>query len=226
MPPRSEPVSSRDRPAKEPLSRRLILDAARALIRERGLDAVSLRQVAEAVQTGPASLYAYFDNRDSLLEHVLDAIYSQVELVDASDGDWKGALAATITNTILALESYPGIGSVALAAIPTLPGALRLAEHELGLMEAGGIDPARAALAVDLIAQFVAATAIEGSTIGTRSEYADRRRRAGAVYETADPVAFPHLARSARELTGPDKAARVEFSIDVILSGLEASSPR
>jgi AcrR family transcriptional regulator len=63
----SEPVSRRDRPAKELLSRTAIVDAALALVQRSGLESVTLRRVAERLDTGPASLYVYFSNRDELL---------------------------------------------------------------------------------------------------------------------------------------------------------------
>lgn len=221
MTPSAHPVSRRSRPAKPPLSRRSILDAALALIRDRGVEAVTLRHVAEQVETGPASLYAYFGSRDILLEHVLDAAYSQVELVDTGPRSWRDALAGTIINTIETLAAYPGLGAVALGTIPTLPGALRLAEHELALMEIGGIAPDRAALAVDLISQCAASTAIERTVRrdGTRGD--GEREHVRAAYENADPDLFPHVMRSATMLTGPDERARRDFSIEVILSGIE-----
>jgi AcrR family transcriptional regulator len=225
MPLPAEPVSRRDRPSKPPLSRRSILDATLALIRDRGVDAVTLRHVADAVETGPASLYAYFGSRDVLLEHALDAVYGMVELVDATGEDWKRALSATIVNTIEMLKSFPGIGTVALGAIPTLPGALRLAEHELALMETGGIDAENAALAVDLIAQFAAATAIERSVGHAPARGDDERRRVRAAFEDADPAQFPRIGRLAGALTGPDERRRRDFSIDVIISGLERARP-
>ncbi|OUC79397.1 TetR/AcrR family transcriptional regulator [Gordonia lacunae] len=220
----SEPVSRRARPAKPPLSRRAILGAARALMRERGVEAVSLRQVAQQVETGPASLYAYFANRDVLLEHVLDAAYGEVELVEVGAGGWREALVATISNTIDALESYPGLGAFALGTIPTLPGALRLAEHELALMEAGAIPEDRAALAVDLIAQFAAATAIEHRTRKEHPRGDVERRHVRAAYENADPALFPRVARSAALLTGPDERARREFSIRAIIAGIRTDA--
>ncbi|MDF2667306.1 MAG: transcriptional regulator [Microbacterium sp.] len=188
MPSPAEPVSRRARPAKAPLSRQSILEAAMALIRENGVDAVSLRHVAARVETGPASLYAYFGNRDILLEHVLDAAYAEVTLVDATgDGrDWREALARTIVHTIETLESYPGLGAIALGSIPVLPGALRLAEHELALMEVGGVPADRAALAVDLIAQFAASTAVERTVRLSRGDVGDREHVLTA-YEQADP---------------------------------------
>lgn len=218
----AEPVSRRARPAKPPLSRRAILDATMALIREGGVEAMSLRQVAEQVETGPASLYAYFGSRDILLEHALDAAYGEVRLVDIGALDWRGALAATIVNTIETLETYPGLGTVALGTIPTLPGALRLAEHELALMEAGEIPEDRAALAVDLIAQFAAATAIERTERNDRARRSGERQQIRTAYENADPEQFPRITRSAALLTGPDERTRRDFSIRVIIAGIES----
>jgi AcrR family transcriptional regulator len=224
MPTPPEPASRRDRPAKPALSRQAILDATLALVRERGVEQVSLRDVARAVETGPASLYAYFDSRDTLLEHVLDHVYGTVDLVDAAPHGWRAALAATVVSTIAALEDHPGLATVALGSIPTLPGALRLAEHELDLMERGGIPAGRAALAVDLIAQFAAATAVE-----RRARVAPGRRgedpgRARAAYADTDPDRFPRVHRLAAALTDPDERARRDFAIDVILGGLERAT--
>ena len=199
------------------------MDAALTLIRERGMEAVTLRDVAEALQTGPASLYAYFASRDVLLEHALDAVYGKVELVQLAEGGWQDALAATIANTIDALEAFPGIGTVALGTIPTHPGALRLAEHELALMEAGGIAGADAALGVDLIAQFVAVTAVERAVRGHGSGRAQPGEDVLGVYQQADAEQFPRVRRLARELVQPDEGHRRDFSVRVIMAGLAAS---
>ncbi len=204
------------------------MEAALRLIRERGVDAVALRHVAEQVETGPASLYAYFGSRDILLEHVLDAAYAHVKLAEVGEGergfDWREALSATIVNTIETLEGFPGLGTVALGTIPVLPGALRLAEHELALMELGGIAPSRAALAVDLIAQFAASSAIE-RTVRLDGRRGDaRREQVRAVYDTADARRFPHLRQSAALLTGPNEQERRDFAIQVLIDGIE--SPR
>lgn len=219
----------RGRAAKSPLTAESILDAALVLIRQHGVDAVALRQVAEHVETGPASLYAYFAGRDELLEHVLDAAYGQVQLVDADDrgNGWRDALAATIVNTITTLEQYPGLGSVALGTIPVLPGALRLAEHELALMEAGGIPTERAALAVDLLAQFAASSAIErtnrSSSGGRRGD--GEREQVHTAYANADAKRFPRIRQHAALLTAPNEQARRAFAIRVLIDGIEGSMP-
>ncbi|WP_336632697.1 MULTISPECIES: TetR/AcrR family transcriptional regulator [unclassified Microbacterium] len=220
------PIARRGRSAKPPLSSRSIVDATLALVRERGVDALTLRQVAERVDTGPASLYAYFANRDVLLEHVLDAAYAEVRLVDTHDGErgWREALAGTIVETITTLARYPGLGSVALGTIPVLPGALRLAEHELALMDEGGVPPGRAALGIDLIAQFAASSAIERSVrlLGGRGD--GERQQVRSAYENADPALFPRIRRQAALLTAPDDRARRDFAIRVLIDGIERTA--
>ncbi|WP_241704415.1 TetR/AcrR family transcriptional regulator [Leifsonia shinshuensis] len=199
--------------------------AALRLIQQHGVDAVALRQVAEQVETGPASLYAYFAGRDELLEHVLDAAYAQVQLIDADDDadGWRAALAATIVNTITTLEQYPGLGSVALGTIPVLPGALRLAEHELALMEAGGVPAGRAALAVDLIAQFAASSALERTVRSSGNRGEGERAHVQTAYEHADPERFPRIRQHAALLTTPNEQARRDFAIRVLIDGIDGS---
>jgi AcrR family transcriptional regulator len=199
------------------LSRRAIVEATTELAREDGLAAVSLRRVATRLETGPASLYAYFENREQLLAHVLDDAYARVDLVDGDRRTWRDALAATVVNTVDALQELPGLGSVALGSVPVLPGALRLADHELGLMEVGGVPAPRAALAVDLLAQFAAATAVER---GDPSSTALRPVDVRSAYESADAERFPRVVRAAAALTVPDAAARRDFALATIIGGL------
>lgn len=220
------PIARRGRSAKPPLTAQSIVEAALGLIRERGVDAVALRQVAEQVETGPASLYVYFAGRDVLLEHVLDAAYLQVDLVDADEGErgWREALADTIVNTITTLARYPGLGSVALGTIPVLPGALRLAEHELALMEKGGVSADRAALGVDLIAQFAASSAIERTRRLNGNRGDGERQQVRSVYANADPARFPRVRQHAALLTSPDEQARRDFAIRVLIEGIERTA--
>jgi TetR/AcrR family transcriptional repressor of the ameABC operon len=48
-------------------TRREILGAARRLVRERGVQAFSLREVARLVDFSPAGLYEYFEGKDALI---------------------------------------------------------------------------------------------------------------------------------------------------------------
>ena len=77
---RTHKRSTRDRPAKAPLSEQVIVDAALEILRAEGLDAVTMRSVAAELDTGPASLYVYIRGRDELREAILDRVSSTIEL--------------------------------------------------------------------------------------------------------------------------------------------------
>ena len=60
--------SVRDR--RDEFTRRAILVEARAILAQQGLDALSLRTLAEAVGYSPAALYRYFSNKEALLDAI------------------------------------------------------------------------------------------------------------------------------------------------------------
>jgi len=68
----SEVVSRRGGAAKQPLSRDIIVAAALDLLTQEGLDGLSLRKVAAALDTGAASLYAYVEDLQELHALLLD----------------------------------------------------------------------------------------------------------------------------------------------------------
>jgi len=57
--------------SKSQVTRRLILEAAARLFREKGYAAVSLRDIAQAVNMKTGSLYYHFDSKESLVEEIL-----------------------------------------------------------------------------------------------------------------------------------------------------------
>lgn len=68
-------------------SRTQITATAIELADEGGLAAVSMRQVAKRLGTGPASLYRYVSTRDDLLDLMADAAAGEIDLGDPFSGD-------------------------------------------------------------------------------------------------------------------------------------------
>src|SRR6185437_6867831 len=66
--------SRRERPAKPALTRDGIVAAALGILREEGLGKVTMRRVAQELDTGHASLYVYVRDTGDLHAQVLDAL--------------------------------------------------------------------------------------------------------------------------------------------------------
>src|ERR1700691_1296217 len=123
--------STRDRPAKAPLSEDAVVDAALAILKADGLEAVTMRRVAAALDTGAASLYVYVSGRDGLLQAMLDRVTATIELEPPDASRWRAQLHSLLERMHGALVAHPGMAAVPLADPPTTETVLLLAENLL-----------------------------------------------------------------------------------------------
>jgi AcrR family transcriptional regulator len=226
-----EPRSRRGRPAKPLLSRAAIIDAALELVRQDSLEAVTLRNVAERLDTGPASLYVYVANREDLLERMLDSVLSQVPAVTVDPGRWREQLTGLFAAVLDALCRYPGLAQVALGSIPAWPSALVITETALALLRAGGIPDQAAAWASDALYLVTVATAVEDGIERRRKPTAPHHKSMAAnyigpirdLYAALPADRYPNLTSMAVTLTEGDDAQRFTFAIQAIVHGAEAA---
>lgn len=224
--------STRDRPAKEPLSEELIVDVAMRILREEGLDAVTMRRVATELDTGPASLYVYIGGRDELRAAMLDRVARMVELEEPDPARWREQLHRLVRSVLEGLEAHPGIARVAVANVPTGEASLLMAENMLSLLLAGGILPRDAAWACDILPLITTASAVETATYQERGETDmavagdELAERLSGIFASLPQARFPNLTSLAQELTSGDGEQRFHFAIDAFLDGLVARAQR
>ena len=222
----ARPRSRRDRPAKAPLSEEVIVDAALAILRAEGLEAVTMRRVATALDTGPASLYVYIKGRDELRQAMYDRVLSTVTLEPPDADRWREQTLALLERVLAAFESHPGIAAIGLANPPSTRPALLVGENLLGVLLAGGISRQDAALATDILPMITTARAIETdvwrSQEGGEGDQPDLEQHLHDAYASLPAAEFPHFTDLAEELIARDTAARFRFAIDTFLDGLAA----
>src|SRR5450755_1651389 len=124
--------SRRGGPAKEPLSRDAIVTEALRQLTVSGRKGMSLRKVATALETGPASLYAYVDDLQELQALVLDRALGSVDTRGAKRGAWRANLESLLASYLEVLFASPGLAQLALSAIAVGPSALRITERQPG----------------------------------------------------------------------------------------------
>ncbi|GAB3999092.1 hypothetical protein GCM10029992_26880 [Glycomyces albus] len=96
------------RPAER--TRAEITAAAIAVADRGGPDAVSMRNIAEELGTGPASLYRYVGGRDDLLDLMVDATAAEYRL-DPPTGDDVRDLTAVAEQARTIMLRHPGCPS-------------------------------------------------------------------------------------------------------------------
>jgi AcrR family transcriptional regulator len=223
--------STRDRPAKAPLSKDAVVDAALAILRSDGLEAVTMRRVAAALDTGAMSLYVYVSGREGLLLAMLDRVTATIELEAPDPSRWRAQLYSLLRRMHHALVAHPGIAAMTLADSPTTEAVLLLTENLLGILLAGGLDPQDAAWACDIFVLLVTAAAREDDVRRPRGRSDDggRQEHADTLYETfagLPPDRFPLIAAHAAQMVAGDGDERFRFAVDVVVDGVVARAAR
>lgn len=213
------------RPVREPLTRERIVDAAMAVLVEQGYEAVSMRKVAQALNTGPASLYAHVANKKELDQLLVDRAAQEMEFPEPDPEHWQEQLKDSMRSMLKVMRSYPGVARAAIGQIPLGERALESTENMLAILKAGKVPDQAAAWAVDLIPLYVTATAFEesvqGASVWTVEDIEGFVTQLRAFFAGLPPEKFPITVALATALTsGSLGDERFEFGIQVIVAGL------
>ena len=215
------PVSRRERPAKPALTRAGIVAAAVAVMQAEGLDRVTMRRIAQELDTGAASLYVYVHNTAELHAAMLEELLGQVDLTPVTAaGDWRDRLIRVLWSYTRILFEQPGLAQSVLVTRPSGPAYLSLAEGILALLSVGGIPPDRAAWAVDILLHFATSTAAEQGTRERALDARDEEDALAAALREAPAETFPHLAALGGELTSGEGPDRLTWGFRVLINGI------
>jgi AcrR family transcriptional regulator len=222
------PRSRRDRPAKPALSREAIVTAGLAIAKSEGIEALSMRRLAQALDTGPASLYVYVANRDELWDLLFDAAIGTVRTEPTDPARWREQLQELAGRMVhMMATAYPGMARVAIARIPTGDNAMRVTESMLSMLRAGGVSDQAAAYAVDLISMYATAIAYEQTVYAAAYDDPDHAEREVARlverFAALPAERYPTIAALGPELTSGDGLERFALGLDVIINGLLAT---
>jgi AcrR family transcriptional regulator len=183
-----------------------------------GIDALSMRRVAEVLGVGTMTLYGYFRDKAELLDAVVDAAVAGPKPI-AEEGPWRERLRELMLSSHQRLDEHPGLVQIRLRRPVLRPDALRFAETGLGILIEAGFTPAEGARAFRLLFTYLfgfAGLSPARSTVEARSQAAD-------AIAALPPAAYPNLTSSAAEVShamaGEEQFA---YGLERILDGLEA----
>jgi len=218
MSPRRVPVSRRDRPAKPPLSRDGMVAVALRIMREEGLERVTMRRLAGELDTGPASLYVYVRNTAELHGALLDELLADLD--GPGTRGWRDELIELLWAYTRMLHGYPSLARSVLTLRPSGPRYLRFFDTVLGLLHAGGVPVRQAAWGADLLLQHATATAAEHGSRDEAVETAGEEEELAAAVREASPDSYPNLARARDELFSGTGEQRTRWALTAIINGL------
>jgi AcrR family transcriptional regulator len=141
-----------ERGEKASVRRQEIVDAAVELADAEGLEAVSMRRLAEKLGVGTMTPYSYVADKDELLDLMLDEVSREMLVPEPLPGDWRQALRAISFATRAAVEAHPWIFRGQARRPRGRINTMRHIEQSIGAVQMLGVERvhgARVLMAVD-----------------------------------------------------------------------------
>ncbi len=211
--------------ARVPLTRHRALAAAVDLADRRGLAAVSMRKLAEALGVEAMSLYHHVPSKQHILDGMVEAVFAEIEL--PPDGlDWKEAMRMRAESVRATLTRHPW--AIGIMESRRSPGPATLRHHDavIGCCRKAGFSIAMAAHAFSVLDSYIYGFVLQEVNLPFDSS--------DSMDEMLDEI-MPHLSGEDHpylvELTtqhilqpGYDHAQEFGHGLGLILDGLAAQA--
>jgi len=197
-----------------------ILGAAVELLDEEGADALSMRSLAQRLESGTATLYRHFSNRSELVSLVIDQILGEVDL-DArtlAALPWQQACISFAQHMFDALRRHGNVAPLLIEYTPMGPNALANRERCLAVLLHNGFAPAIAAHAYATLARYVLGFAVQLSA--ATADGGQQDAELSAAFHRLDPSRYPATVTVADVLPVP-LADEFALGLRLIVAGLE-----
>jgi AcrR family transcriptional regulator len=196
--------------AKVALSAELILTTALRLVDDEGLDALTMRHLAEEIGVATMSLYSHVTTKDELLQGVLNLVTTEIPLPAPGTPPWE-ALRMINRGYRRTATRHPNLVPLTMQQPPTGPENLQLLDAALDALYRAGVDPARTAQAYRLMASFV---------IGFVSLECGGYFRPVELAAPIDLTSVPRVAEAGPYLAAWDADAEFEIGMDILIGVL------
>jgi len=216
--------------AAERLSRTAVAERALRLGDEEGVEAVTIRRLAQELGVTPMALYWHFKNKDELLFGIVDHALAAVR-ADRTAGDpWQKQLRAMVEALVAVMREHPCLSELMHAVAKDEGESFRRASDDaLALLTAAGYGIEEA---------WWVASYLMHATIGLvhaqpdcpatvpPAEAAEWRRKKRLMLEGLPGDRYPMMvAFGASYAKAPDTERYYAFGVDLIMAAVEAMAP-
>ena len=211
-------------PRRNRLSRERVLQAAVALADKSGIEAVSMRRLAEELGVVPMAPYKHVASKEELLDGMVDIVIGEID-PPAGGADWKSAVRQRILSARQSLLRHRWAPGVIESRTNPSPAMLAYIDSMIGMFLAGGFS-------ADLTHHALHAMGSRlfgfSQDVFTDSPSLDPAAQAMLVRQLKDR--YPHIAEmvvtvyhDAASVVGQgcDDQFEFEFALDLLLDGLD-----
>ncbi|MDQ1921110.1 TetR/AcrR family transcriptional regulator C-terminal domain-containing protein [Massilia pseudoviolaceinigra] len=202
------------------ISREAVIATALGLLDEVGLEGLTMRRLADALDIKAASLYWHFANKQVLLDGMADALMAGVAQ-EAPPDSWRDAVGATARAVRAALLARRDGARVFAGTYVVTDNVLRVAESMIGPLRTAGASTRMAGWGAFSILYYVLGFVMEEQALDPAAAAPiDAASRRGPFEELA-AQRYPHVLAAMDDLFDMDFETRFEAGLDLILTGLD-----
>lgn len=218
---------------RDTLTVQRIVHAAIELLDADGLDGLNMRSLGNRLGSAPTAVYWHVENKDNLVRLAADAIWSEIELPEPSEVDWRGAVTTMATGLHEMITQHPWVVQAFGSYLLYGPGKSRHDEHGLAVFEKAGFTGIEADQAMATVFIFVLGYALPTAAMVSLNRRLSRdggnpdQLMAETMAKATDiAMQFPRLRERLHEDWAQDYAGSpdgsFQFGLAAILDGLEA----
>ena len=200
-----------------PLTREQIVEGALALLDEVGVDALTMRKLAERLGVRAGALYWHYPGKQQLMAALAEAVLSASSPA-ALPGDWRAQVTGRLRALRRSLLAHRDGARVFAGTFVAEPNTLALGEALVGALREAGLGKRDAAWAAQGLSYFVIGAVIE--------EQAAEGTEPTPLTSRLDAVAHRHLIAVAKSFTSRDYETRFRFGLELMLDGIAARITR
>jgi len=206
---------------RPPLNRDRVVATAVQIADERGVGAVTMREVAKRLGVEAMSLYNHVANKDDILDGMTDFVAEQFDLPDDA-ADWREAMRRRAVSAREVFSRHPWAPGLFDSRGSSGPSGLRYFDWVLGTLVEAGFSLEDAAHAYSLLDSYIYGFGMQQMSFDAEGDIPPEER-AEAMLAHIPAETYPYLHRMASHAThaGYDAEADFEFGLDILLDGLE-----
>jgi len=213
------------------LTRAAVAERAAKIADAEGLEAVTIRRLAQELGVTPMALYWHFKNKDELLLGLADHLLSDVRSTRDPRDPWREQLRAMVNALVQVMRDHPCLP--ALLRMVDKQGATqfnRATNDALELLGRAGFELRESYWVASFLLQGAVGLvemAPSCPTSMTPEQAAEWRRRKRIDLESLSASQYPFVVQFARTLEDePDEDRYYGFGVDLIMAGIEAMAAK
>lgn len=200
------------------IERDTVITTALELLDEVGIDGLTMRRLAQALDVQAPSLYWHFANKEVLLDAMADRLVAEVARGSAFGEDWRAALRATAREMRQALRSRRDGARVFAGTYVVSENTLRVAERLIGALRDAGQPPREASWNAFGVLYYVLGFVMEEQGLQAAPDAQPLEARREAFRMLAEGR-FPHVLEAMEHVFDLDWEARFEAGLDMLVEG-------